>query len=139
MKIGLIDHESTSSFEESGHELEPEDLNQIEFKVSKHHIVACQRSSRQMAEGLDIKLIMITQIYINLDFLGLNYIHRRGFAHLDINPENILCNRYGQNLRIVGFDQVQKLDDYGNCPNSNVGTRFYKSPEVCLQLMLCGS
>ncbi|GAA6111904.1 serine/threonine-protein kinase ICK-like isoform X1 [Tachysurus ichikawai] len=61
---------------------------------------------------------------------GLAFIHKHGFFHRDMKPENLLC---------MGPDLV-KIADFGlareirSCPpyTGYVSTRWYRAPEVLL-------
>ena len=101
-------------------------------------IIACQAQLLQMAKGLfSLSNLGSQSLHWNLD-PGLAFIHKRGFAHLDLNTHNILCDEDGKHVWITGFAQATKLDADGKCLNINCNPhgemRFlnYKAPEVCL-------
>ena len=62
---------------------------------------------------------------------GLNYMHKHGFFHRDMKPENLLCN---------GPDVI-KIADFGLARETRsrppytdyVSTRWYRAPEVLLR------
>jgi len=79
---------------------------------------------------------IVTKGYLNSDLLirtyfhqliaGLEYIHSKGVAHLDLKLENIMLGADYQ-LKIIDFDQSQVLTD--KIVQSG-GTVSYRSPEI---------
>merc|ERR1712100_725448 len=59
---------------------------------------------------------------------GLNYMHKTGFFHRDMKPENVLCNG-SEVIKIADFGLAREIrskppyTDY-------VSTRWYRAPEV---------
>ena len=84
------------------------------------HEDSCRKQAKQMAEGL-------------------KYMAKRGYAHLDFKPNNILCDEKGDNIWIMDFGQTKKLE-LDEDKNTKIfrkgrregGTPAYNSPEVCL-------
>ena len=61
---------------------------------------------------------------------ALAWVHRNGFMHLDVKPENFLVTESGGGLPIVkltDFDLARKSDDNGPYPQP--GTPNYMAPE----------
>lgn len=72
----------------------------------------------------EIKSIMYQTI------LGLAYMHKHGFFHRDMKPENLLCK--GDSVKIADFGLAREIrsrppfTDY-------VSTRWYRAPEILLR------
>jgi len=62
---------------------------------------------------------------------GLQYMHKNGFFHRDMKPENVLCNG-ADDIKIADFGLAREIrsrppfTDY-------VSTRWYRAPEVLLR------
>src|SRR5262249_5498228 len=61
---------------------------------------------------------------------ALGYAHRRGLAHRDVKPENILVTRAGA-IKLADLGMVKSFDD-GRAPRQTadgIGTPWYMPPE----------
>ena len=62
---------------------------------------------------------------------GLAYMHKMGFFHRDIKPDNLLCEVDGSNIKIADFGlaaPTRRPPPY----TEYVSTRWYRAPEVIL-------
>ncbi len=78
-------------------------------------------------EDLQIKCKIMCQISN-----GLNCLHRNGFAHRDIKPQNILVQRiYGNvpQVKIADYGLSKPSTTEATSMNSDVGTKAFKAPQ----------
>ncbi len=68
----------------------------------------------------------LTRTYFHQLVEGLEYLHKKGFAHLDIKCENLLLGE-DFNLKITDFDLSQSLKEK---KLESQGTVCYRAPEV---------
>jgi serine/threonine protein kinase len=63
--------------------------------------------------------------------LGVRCLHANGFLHLDIKPDNMLCNPDGD-LVLTDFGLSAQVDDvsFGFTCNYPIGTRSFRPPEI---------
>ncbi|CAD8157209.1 unnamed protein product [Paramecium pentaurelia] len=63
---------------------------------------------------------------------AINYMHKNGFVHRDIKPDNILFNDLGQfsQLKIIDFGITKKLQDLEKDKDMKFGTPGYMAPEM---------
>ena len=59
---------------------------------------------------------------------ALDYIHGKGYAHLDVKPSNIMITRMGE-TKLMDFGIAHLLGDAGNGEKKIVGSPYYMSPE----------
>ena len=60
------------------------------------------------------------------------YLHSQGICHRDIKPENILFNPVTREIKLIDFE-ISKMIKYDHQKLemlSNVGTLYYKAPEM---------
>ena len=63
---------------------------------------------------------------------GLNFIHRQGFFHRDLKPDNLLWSLDGTTLKLCDFGLAREIRS--RPPYSEyVGTRWYRAPEIILR------
>jgi serine/threonine protein kinase len=58
---------------------------------------------------------------------ALEYLHYKGFAHLDIKPDNILISLNAGTVKIADFGCMVKVTPQNS--DAKVGTSYYKPPE----------
>ncbi|XP_019423956.1 PREDICTED: cyclin-dependent kinase F-4-like [Lupinus angustifolius] len=69
-------------------------------------------------------------------FQGLAYIHRNGYFHRDMKPENLLVTK--DIIKIADFGLAREISSQPPY-TEYVSTRWYRAPEVLLQSYLYGS
>lgn len=74
--------------------------------------------------ALDSEVIIRT--YFHQLIAGLECMHAQGVAHLDLKLENLMMGS-GFNLKIIDFDQAQRVTDK---KITSGGTKGYRAPEV---------
>ena len=62
--------------------------------------------------------------------VALQFCHQRGVAHLDIKPENILCDALGSSIRLADFGTSGEMQD--GLVSAAHGTLQYNPPEVLM-------
>ena len=81
------------------------------------------REPKKLSEG-EIRDIM------HQTLLGLSFMHKYGFFHRDMKPENLLLN--GKKIKIADFGlarEIRSVPPY----TEYVSTRYYRAPECILQ------
>lgn len=59
---------------------------------------------------------------------GIACVHSAGFMHLDVKPENFICQTSGKvSVKLTDFDLAKPADD--NRPQAQMGTPVYMAPE----------
>ncbi|MFH1024471.1 MAG: serine/threonine-protein kinase [Planctomycetota bacterium] len=97
----------------------------FEGETLKFHLLKHPRSS-----NTDLKTLFLALT----DILG--YIHRKGFVHLDIKPENILI-RTPDRIKIIDFSLAARIWLVRFFPKSRIqGSPSYMAPEQILRKSL---
>ena len=61
---------------------------------------------------------------------GVEYMHKNGCFHRDLKPENLMVTK--NVIKVVDFGLVAQIHPSGHSYHKNVGTIWYKAPEVLL-------
>ena len=77
----------------------------------------------------------LTLFYMAELTMALNCLHKLGFSHLDLRPENVGIDRLGH-AKLLDFGAAEEMDDEGHIfPGSNLyGCPLYLAPELPLAL-----
>lgn len=95
----------------------------------------------EYVEALNLKLLMARHDPLLEEHLAeiliqaaeaLEYVHERGYVHLDFKPENILVKRSGQ-IKLIDFDIAIKKPPHPLRLKSYPGTPAYMAPEMLLR------
>lgn len=54
----------------------------------------------------------LTRFYLSECVLALQSLHKMGYAHLDLQPENVLLDRFGH-IRLVDMGASEKMNKQG--------------------------
>lgn len=60
---------------------------------------------------------------------ALAFVHRKGLAHLDVKPDNILYDKVSNSLRVIDFGLALRADGSDIIPIGR-GSRGFRSPEL---------
>lgn len=71
--------------------------------------------------------IQIAEILYNICY-ALEYIHNKGYVHLDIKPANIMLSRNGE-VKLMDFGVSRLLKESVEKDSSATGSLYYMSPE----------
>ena len=100
------------------------DLNLVFEYVEKNVVQAMQAQGRPFTDA-EAKKVVFDLLH------GLAYMHRNGFFHRDVKPDNILMG--GNLCKLIDFGLVK--DMRARPPyTAYVSTRWYRAPEVLLRM-----
>lgn len=86
-------------------------------------IRACREDEERFREsGV---MLIFTQV-----MLAVQYVHGRKVLHRDIKPLNIFCTKQGA-VKLGDFGIARVLEGSANGAQTQIGTPYYISPEVC--------
>lgn len=71
------------------------------------------------------------KFYAQQLFKGLEYIHSLGICHRDLKPDNILIDPKAHSLKLCDFGSAKIIKE-GDKSTADIGSRFYRAPEVLL-------
>jgi serine/threonine protein kinase len=74
----------------------------------------------------------ITRSFFLQILSGVNHLHERGFAHMDLKPENIFINN-DYILKLADFELAQPISSLTQKVELQGGTQYYMPPEVFLK------
>eukprot|EP01034_Spumella_vulgaris_P024081 gene24082-30384_t len=63
---------------------------------------------------------------------ALSYLHAKGLAHRNIKPKHLLITPEGASLQLAGFSFVRSVLKPARKLTADIGTRWYRSPEVLM-------
>lgn len=98
------------------------------FEFMEANLYDYTKDRKQLLPEAEVKVITIQVLH------GLEYMHKIGYFHRDMKPENLLCNGSGTSV-------VVKIADFGLArevrsrpPYTDyVSTRWYRAPEILLR------
>lgn len=68
--------------------------------------------------------------YIMYQFLlPISYMHQSGYLHRDVKPSNFLLSKNGE-VAMIDFGLARLKAEEGGALTKNVGTRWYRPPEL---------
>ena len=88
----------------------------------------CEKNLFQLQSEGQLSEIQIKDL-MRQTLLGLSHIHKAGFFHRDIKPDNIMIAINA--VKIADFGLAREIRAQGPC-TEYVSTRWYRAPEVLL-------
>lgn len=91
----------------------------------------CEQNVFQiMKKGTPMREDQIRLVFFQV-LSGLAYVHRMGFMHRDMKPENLLCNGI-EHVKIADFGLAKEIRSRPPF-TEYVSTRWYRAPELLLR------
>ena len=100
------------------------DMLFLVFEHCASNLLGCMREMQRPMRSDEVRLVMF-QV-----FSALRYIHELGMIHRDVKPENILCDDL-ESVKLADFSSARHQAEQ---QSPYVTTRWYRAPEVLLQL-----
>ena len=96
----------------------------IVFEYLRKNVYELTKNRKKPFNDVEVRNIMYQTLQ------GLAYMHRHGYFHRDMKPENIL--EYNNTIKIADFG-LTKVTNSDPPFTDYVSTRWYRAPEIILR------